>query len=145
MSPKEKASSFLASLKKGNAGGGSGLFGSAAPAAAAAPEVSARLAELEKRLTELSRAALPPEDGEPPRAPTELMLFLQQRMSSLEEKLAAAQEEAVRANLMLREREEAQRRAQKEVEDLFRTIREGSRAAEWDARLRAELKASLDK
>lgn len=150
MSPKEKASSFLASLKAGNSGGGGGgLFGGGAaassPAPAASPDLLNRIAELEKKLADVAKAALPPEEGEPPKPPTELMLFLQQRVSVLEEKLAAAHEEAVRANLMLREREEAQRRAQKEVEELFRSIREHTRAGQWDARLREELKSSQDR
>lgn len=85
------------------------------------------------------------EPHQPPAPPTELMLYLQQRMSALEDKLAAAQEEAIRANLMLREREEAQRRAQGEVEELFRSIRESARASQWDARLREELKTAQDR
>ena len=145
MSPGQKAAGFLANLKSGGGGGGGGLFGGGggapAPAPGPDPALAQRLEALEARLQEVAKAALPPEDGEPPKAPTELMLFLQGRLASLEERLAAAQEEAVRANLLLREREEAQRKAQKEVEDLFRSIREQTRAASWDARLRHEFSA----
>jgi hypothetical protein len=146
MSP-EKKSSFLTGLRSGGGGGGGGgLFGGgggggAAPAAFD-PKLQTRIAELEKRLAEISKSVLPPEDGEPPKPPTDLMMFLTTRMELLEQKLQAAQEEAVRSNLLLREREHAQRQAQTEVEHMFRSIREQTRAASWDAKLREEFKAA---
>ena len=75
-------------------------------------------------------------DLEPPKPPTELVLFLQTRMELLERRLEMAQQEALRANLVLREREEAQKKAQGEVEELFRSIREQERAARFDRKLR---------
>jgi hypothetical protein len=104
-----------------------------------------KISELEKRLEELA-AAKPQDAGQaaeealpqaaPPQPPTEIALYLQTRMELLEKKLELAQHEALRSNLLLREREEAQRNAQKEVEDLFRGIRESQRAASWDRALR---------
>lgn len=131
--------------------------------AAAAPNASseavsaleARLAELEGKLSQLAAPppmeeappadfaaeevppALPSEPApEPPKAPTELTLFLHTKVELLERRLEMAQQEAIRANLLMREREEAQRKAQTEVEDLFRSIREAQRAANYDKTLR---------
>ena len=129
----------------------------AAPAASneAVSALEARLAELEGRLAQLAAPppmeeapaaefpaeevppALPPEPApEPPKAPTELTLFLHTKVELLERRLEMAQQEAIRANLLMREREEAQRKAQTEVEDLFRSIREAQRAANYDKTLR---------
>lgn len=47
----------------------------------------------------------------------------------MEEKLKLAEQEALRATLMLREREDAQRKAQTEVEALFRNLRGQAREA----------------
>ncbi|MDE2292260.1 MAG: hypothetical protein KGL53_09270, partial [Elusimicrobia bacterium] len=82
--------------------------------------------------------ALPPEEPPPPppAAPTELAIFLQTRVDLLQKNLETAQQEALRANLLMREREEAQRKAQTEVEDLFRNIREQQRAAGYDRMMR---------
>lgn len=122
--------------------------------------LKSKLAELEERLGQMSAApppmdmpaeppleevppAAPPEPPPtPPSAPTELTLFMQTRMELLERKLDLAQQEALRAGLMLREREEAQRRAQSEVEDLFHSMREAQRAASYDKSLREHLTAA---
>jgi hypothetical protein len=98
-----------------------------------------KIEELERKLSEM--AAPKAEEGaaadlEPPKPPTELVLFLQTRMDLLERRLEMAQQEALRANLVLREREEAQKKAQGEVEELFRSIREQERAARFDRKLR---------
>ena len=98
-----------------------------------------KIEELERKLSEM--AAPKVEEGaaadlEPPKPPTELVLFLQTRMDLLERRLEMAQQEALRANLVLREREEAQKKAQGEVEELFRSIREQERAARFDRKLR---------
>ena len=83
-----------------------------------------------------------PPPPEPPQAPTELTLFLQTKMELLEKKLELAQQESLRSNLLLREREQAQRKAQTEVEDLFRSIREQQRAANYDKVLGRQLSSS---
>lgn len=129
-----------------------------APAASVpAPEFEAlkgKLAELEEKLGALA-AGPPPMDAppaeapeevpplappepapEPPKPPTELTLFLHTRVELLEKRLELASQEALRSSLLLREREEAQRKAQAEVEDLFRNIREQQRAANFDKTLR---------
>lgn len=125
----------------------------AAPAAdgAEAAALREKVAELEQKLTEMSappamepppmqEAAVPPMEippgGEAPQAPSELSLFMQTRMELLEKKLELAQQEALRANILMRERDDAQRKAQREVEELFRGIREQQRAATWDRALR---------
>jgi hypothetical protein len=106
-----------------------------------------KIAELEQKLE--SMAAAPPpmnfegappleEQPVPPQAPTELAIFLQTKVQLMEKRLELAQQEALRANVLLHEREEAQRKAQKEVEDLFRSIRESQRAATWDQALRGQ-------
>lgn len=123
--------------------------GPAAQAADLGP-IEAKIAALEAKIAELETpppaleepplleepppALEPP--PEPPQPPTQLTLFLQTRMELLERKLEMAQHDAVRANMILREREDAQRRAQKEVEDLFRRIREQQRAAGCEQELR---------
>lgn len=146
--PSSKAASFLSSLKSGKSGGSSfgGLGGlGAGPASSDAPPsdnlrpMQKRIDELEKRLAEVIKATGGPEDGEAPKAPSELMMYIHTRMELLERKLQEAQAEALRANLLLHEREEAQRRAQKEVEDLFRTIKEQQRAARFDSSLREQV------
>lgn len=111
-----------------------------------APPAEAPEGELPPPEGELTPEGLPEGEGEmpppmepmpePPAAPTELSMFLQTRMELMEKKLELAQQEALRANLLLREREDAQRKAQTEVEDLFRNIREQQRAATWDRALR---------
>lgn len=120
------------------------------PEAGAVPSVSedalapmrSRIEELERRLQELASPPAPAEGEEPPpeppKPPTELALFLHTRVELLEKRLELAQQESLRANLILREREEAQRKAQAEVEDLFKSIREAERAARFDRRLREE-------
>ncbi|MBI4425529.1 MAG: hypothetical protein HY554_17490 [Elusimicrobia bacterium] len=140
--PSAKAASFLSSLKGGGRGG---LGGGAAPSPAgdeAIRPLQRKIEELERKLAELAKAAAPPDDGEPPRAPSELMMYVHTRMELLERKLQEAQAEALRSNLLLHERERAQREAQKEVEDLFRTIQEQQRAARFDSALRDEVSAA---
>lgn len=127
--------------------------GAAAVPSAEFEALKGKIAELEEKLAQLAAPppmemppeappeevppALPPEPPPPPpAAPTELTLFLQTRMELLERKLDLAQQEALRAGLLLREREEAQRKAQGEVEDLFRTMREAQRAASYDKTVR---------
>lgn len=135
MSAQQKASSFLSSLKGGSAPATAG------PAASsdAVNALNAKIAALEKKLDEVAKASLPPGDGDPPKPPTELAMFLQSKLDLVESRYQAAQAEALRANLLLREREEAQRKAQKEVEQLFRSIREQTRSAAWDGQLRQRL------
>ena len=144
--PTKKAASFLASLR----GGARGAAGGAAAAGGAPPEelvrpLQRRVDELEKRVQDVLKAAAGPEEGEPPRAPTELMMYIHARTELLERKLQEAQAEALRANLLLHERETAQRQAQKEVEDLFRTIKEHERAARYDGALREQLSSAQKK
>ncbi len=98
-----------------------------------AGKIEEKVAALEAKIQELSA---PPLKESPPEPPTQLTLFLQTRMELLERKLEMAQRDAVRSNMILREREVAQRKAQKEVEDLFRGIREQQRAAGFDRELR---------
>lgn len=135
MSAQQKASSFLSSLKGGAAPAAAG------PAASsdAVNALNAKLAALEKKLDEIAKASLPPGEGDPPKPPTELAMFLQSKLDLVESRYQTAQAEALRANLLLREREEAQRKAQKEVEQLFRSIREQTRSSAWDAQLRQRL------
>lgn len=112
-----------------------------APAADLGP-IEEKIAALEAKVQELSKPPLeaPPAleepEPEPPQPPTQLTMFLQTRMELLERKLEMSQRDALRANMILREREDAQRKAQKEVEDLFRGIREQQRAAGFDRELR---------
>ena len=80
---------------------------------------------------------------EPPAAPTELVMFLQTKMELIEKKLEISQQEALRANLVLREREHAQHKAQREVEDLFRGIREAQRAQKFDSTLRENYSTAM--
>jgi len=139
---------------EGPAGGGTVSEGALDP-------LRQRIEELERRLEEVAVQAaepppleappmeeaeepLPPEPPppDPPQAPTEITLFLQTKMELLEKKLELAQQESVRANLLLREREQAQRMARTEVEDLFRNIREQQRAASYDQVVRRQLSAS---
>lgn len=142
-----------------------------APAPEAAPEggaavpsaefeaLKAKIAELEEKMGQMAAPppmdmpaepapeevppSLPPEPPPtPPSAPTELTLFMQTRMELLERKLDLAQQEALRSGLLLREREEAQRKAQGEVEDLFRSMREAQRAASYDKTVREHAAAA---
>ncbi|HBL18053.1 MAG: hypothetical protein A2X36_08930 [Elusimicrobia bacterium GWA2_69_24] len=126
---------------------------SAAASEEALSPLRQRLEELERRLGEMAAPPpmeMAPNDGappappppEPPQAPTELAIFLQTRIDLMEKRLESAQQEALRANLLLKEREEAQRKAQSEVEDLFRNIREQQRASSYDGLLRQQLSAS---
>ncbi|MEK7656635.1 MAG: hypothetical protein AAB412_02675, partial [Elusimicrobiota bacterium] len=114
----------------------------AAPSEDALAPMRAKIEELERKLAEAASPPAPAEGEEaapqPPQAPTELALFLHTRVELLEKRLELAQQEALRANLILREREDAQRKAQTEVEDLFRGIREQERAARFDRRLRED-------
>lgn len=140
--PSKKAASLLSSLKSGGKGGGLGGLGGGAPAPEAQETIrplQRRIDELEKKLQEVLKATAPPEEGEPPRPPTELMMYIHARTELLERKLQEAQAEALRANLLLNEREQAQRQAQKEVEQLFRSIQEQTRAARYDAGLRDQV------
>ncbi|MFH1723820.1 MAG: hypothetical protein ABII00_04265 [Elusimicrobiota bacterium] len=130
----------------------------AAPSGEALAPLQRQIQELERKIEEMSapppleeapiggeeEVVAPPErpQPQPPQPPTELALFLQTRMDLLERKLQLAQEEALRANLLLREREAAQRKARGEVEDLFRNIREQQRAASWDRALRDQYSAA---
>ncbi len=116
--------------------------------AAATEQVTAVLGEkfaaLERKLEEISAAQKPaePEGPPPPQAPTELTLWMQTRIELMEKKLEMAQHEALRANILLREREQAQRKAQREVEDLFISIREQKRSASFDRELREHYSAA---
>lgn len=133
--------------------------GAAAVPSAEFEALKSKIAELEEKLAQMAAPppmempaeappeevppALPPEPPPvPPAAPTELTLFLQTRMELLERKLDLAQQEALRAGLLLREREEAQRKAQGEVEDLFRSMREAQRAASYDKAVREHAAAA---
>ncbi|MEE8425062.1 MAG: hypothetical protein V3S11_04505 [Elusimicrobiota bacterium] len=117
-------------------------------AGAAAEQVTAVLGEkfaaLEQKLDDMASAQKPaePEGPPPPQAPTELTLWLQTRIELMEKKLEMAQHEALRANILLREREQAQRKAQREVEDLFISIREQKRSASFDRELREHYSAA---
>jgi hypothetical protein len=121
--------------------------------------LKAKIAELEEKMGQMSAPppmempaepppeevppSLPPEPPPtPPAAPTELTMFMQTRMELLERKLDLAQQEALRSGLLLREREEAQRKAQGEVEDLFRSMREAQRAASYDKTVREHATAA---
>lgn len=121
--------------------------------------LKAKIAELEEKMGQMAApppmempAEAPPEEvppsappeppPTPPAAPTELALFMQTRMELLERKLDLAQQEALRSGLLLREREEAQRKAQGEVEDLFRSMREAQRAASYDKAVREHAAAA---
>ncbi|HAH08043.1 MAG TPA: hypothetical protein DCM05_16205 [Elusimicrobia bacterium] len=145
----EKTESLLAALR--------GLPPPEAPPAAdaaAAPAATeeqlaplrSKIDELERKLAEMAAPPPPAEEEltppEPPKPPTELTLFLHTRVELLERRLELAQQEALRANLVLREREEAQRKAQKEVEELFKTLREQERTARFDKRLREQTAAT---
>lgn len=142
--------------------------GGVVSAEALAP-LEARLAELEQRLAETAPPALeePPLEEipplgeelppameeapslepppEPPAAPTELVLFLQTKMELLEKKLELSSQEALRANLVLREREHAQHKAQREVEDLFRGIRAAQRAHKAESGLQQDYSSALSR
>ena len=142
----EKVDFLLASLRgqpPPEAPAAEGAFTPAdAPSEDALAPMRAKIEELERKLQE---AASPPAPAageealpEPPKPPTELALFLHTRVELLEKRLELAQQEALRSNLILREREDAQRKAQAEVEDLFRGIREQERAARFDRRLRED-------
>lgn len=148
--------------------GGGAVVSAEAVQEAVAP-LEARIAELEQRLAagppapaldeappmeempafgeEVPPAmeAAPPMEPppQPPAAPTELVLFLQTKMELLEKKLEISQQEALRSNLVLREREQAQHKAQREVEDLFRGIREAQRAQSYDKTLREHYSTAL--
>ncbi len=149
MAEAKKGSSFLSSLKSGGKGGGLGglgsLGGGGAPSAEgmeAVRPLQRRIDELEKKLQEVLKASAPPDEGEPPRPPTELMMYIHARTELLERKLQEAQSEALRANILLHEREQAQREAQKEVEQLFRSMREQTSAVRYDAGLRDQIGAA---
>ncbi|MBI3297574.1 MAG: hypothetical protein HYZ75_05390 [Elusimicrobia bacterium] len=137
---------------------------SAAPGEAAVPSaefeaLKAKLASIEERLAQGAPPAMeeaPPTEEVPPalpalpapeapQAPTELALFLHTRVELLEKKLDMAQQEALRSGMLLREREDAQRRAQGEVEELFRSIRESQRAAAYDKTLRESASSSAQR
>ena len=119
--------------------------------------IEEKIAALEAKIAELEAPPLeaPPMEEmppalnepppEPPQPPTQLTMFLQTRMELLERKLEMAQRDAVRSNMILREREDAQRKAQKEVEDLFRRIREQQRAAGFDRELRRNYSDAQEK
>lgn len=127
----------------------------AAPAAAQVSDeqlapLRTKIEELEQKLLALQAPPAPPVEEAPaeepplpppptpPAPPTELTLFLHTKVELLERKLELAQQEAVRANIVLREREEAQRKAQKEVEELFHSMREQQRAVAFDRQLREQ-------
>lgn len=135
-----KATSFLDSLRA--SAPGAKAPGGGGPPTEDTLKALGKLDAIERRLQELAKKVEPPDEGEPPKAPTDLMLFLQTRMELLEQKLQMAQEEAMRSNILLREREEAQKQAQKEVEEMFHSIREQSRSAAWDGKLREQFSAS---
>ncbi|TBR17030.1 hypothetical protein EPO15_17850 [bacterium] len=133
--------------------------GAAAVPSAEFEALKAKIAELEEKMGQMAAPppmdmpaepppeevppSLPPEPPPtPPAAPTELTLFMQTRMELLERKLDLAQQEALRSGLLLREREEAQRKAQGEVEDLFRSMREAQRAASYDKTVREHAAAA---
>jgi len=148
--------------------GGGSVTSAEAVQEAVAP-LEARIAELEQRIADAVPPAafeeppaleeapafgeeIPPAMGaDPPQkpppvpsaAPTELVLFLQTKMELLEKKLEISQQEALRSNLVLREREHAQHKAQREVEDLFRGIREAQRAQNFDRTLRDHYSSAL--
>ena len=109
----------------------------------------ARLTEMERRLEALAQRLesppAPPHTQAQPHPPTEIMLYLQTRTELLEQKLRTTQEDALRSGILLREREEAQRQARTEMDELFRSIRERNRAEIWDAQLRQEFLVAQDK
>jgi hypothetical protein len=146
----EKTESLLAALRgqpppeapppaDAPAGGGSVSEEQLAPLRSKIDELERKLAEMAAPPAPIEGEELPPE---PPKPPTELTLFLHTRVELLERRLELAQQEALRANLVLREREEAQRKAQGEVEELFKSIREAERAAHFDRRLREQHSAT---
>src|SRR4051812_28279280 len=95
-----KASSFLSSLRREPQQGAGASEDIVRP-------LLARIEMLERRIQE---AAAQKEEQDQqakeaaPQPPSELMVFLQTRVQLLEAKLQSAQEEALRANLLLRER-----------------------------------------
>ncbi|MBI5200752.1 MAG: hypothetical protein HY925_04115 [Elusimicrobia bacterium] len=152
MADAKKGSSFLSSLKAGGKPGGGlgglggmGGGGGAPEGAELVRPLQRRIDELEKKLQEVLKASAPPEEGEPPRPPTELMMYIHARTELLERKLQEAQAEALRANLLLHEREAAQREAQKEVEQMFRSIQDQTRAVRYDAALREQIGSAQKK
>jgi hypothetical protein len=118
----------------------------AAPAASSeeiAP-LKEKIEALEAKLEEMAAPPADPEPPKPPEAPTELTVWMHTRLELLEKKLETSQQEAIRANMLLREREEAQRKAQSEIEDLFRSIKEANRSATYDKELRDQYQASQE-
>lgn len=142
-----------------------------APVMEAAPEavvpsgefeaLKSKIGELEARLSQMAPPPaleapleapieeVPPMASEPPptppQPPTELALFLHTRVQLLENRLELAQQEALRSGLLLRERDQAQRKAQTEVEELFHSIREAQRAANYDKTLRENASATAER
>lgn len=89
---------------------------------------------------------LPPTPSETrPPVPEDMLIYLQTRVELLERKLEEARGAALRAELTLKEREAAQKVAQREVESMFRSMREQTRAAAWDKTLREQLVSEQDR
>lgn len=135
----EKTRSLLSALRGAPSPGGGPASPEGVPENSGA--LAQRIAELERRLQEMQAVSSSAEDPAP--GSGDVVQFLETRMALLEKKLEIAQQEALRATVLLREREDAQRKAQREVEDLFRDIREQQRAAQWDRSLREQYSSAL--
>lgn len=103
----------------------------------------AKVEELERKLEAASKAqenASRQKSGEPKPLPPnqELIAFFKSRMEELEKKLYGVQEKALYATLELKNREESQKEARKESEEILRAIREQQRS-EHDRRLKERL------
>lgn len=128
------------------------LFGSLRAVGGSVEEAVAslrrRIQELDKKLKEKGKPSVPPASPGPVSQAqaggpaSELTRFLESKVRELEKKLQETQEKALSSSILFREREEAQKKAQKEMEDFLKTVREGQRQAELDRHIQEQLKTS---
>jgi len=133
----DKGGSFLSSLGKIRRGGTSqgakpapSLPSKPVPPPSAPP--SSQIMEMKAHIEELERKLREKEDNKAAAAPSRFEAFFQAKTAELERKLYEVQEKALSATLELKSREEAQHKATKEAEDLFKTIKDNQRSGEHD-------------
>ena len=121
----------------------------AAPAQESPEAVQAlkkKIEQLEARLSQQPKQPLPspqplqqPPQTQPPQARLDEPST---RITALEAQLKSAQEQAISASVMLREREEAQKAAHRETESLLKNMAASRRSEELDRQLHEQLAAN---
>ncbi|OGS08903.1 MAG: hypothetical protein A2270_06260 [Elusimicrobia bacterium RIFOXYA12_FULL_51_18] len=133
----DKGGSFLSSLGKIRRGGTSQEAKPAPslppkPVAPPSSPPSSQIMEMKAHIEDLERKLREKENNRDAAAPSRFEAFFQAKTAELERKLYEVQEKALSATLELKSREEAQHKATKEAEDLFKTIKDNQRSGEHD-------------